>query len=64
MNQEKLLSIEDMCQYFGIGRNKAYELIQSDKIKAFKAGRSWRIPQQSINDYIQNELNKQPTLEK
>lgn len=56
MHQKNLLTIEDMCQYLGIGRNKAYELIHSNKIKAFKTGRSWHIPQQSVLDYIHNQL--------
>ncbi len=57
MTDEKLLTVDEICHYFGIGRNTTYELIHSHKLKAFKAGRNWLIPQQSVQHYIQNELD-------
>ena len=38
MTDEKLLTVDEICHYFGIGRN-------------------WLIPQQSVQHYIQNELD-------
>ncbi|MFJ1105223.1 helix-turn-helix domain-containing protein (plasmid) [Bacillus sp. PGP15] len=35
-----------------LGRNKAYELLQSGKIKSFKVGKSYRIPKICIQNYV------------
>ena len=62
-NYEDLLTLDDLCEILLIGRNTAYTLLNTNKIKAFKIGRSWRIPRSSIEEYIvestkTNKLNK------
>lgn len=57
MEQTKLYTMKDLCQYLGIGRNTAFTLINTQKIKAFKAGRHWLIPETSIEDYIYHEVS-------
>lgn len=55
-----LISIEELCQRLMIGKNMAYRLLRSNKIAAFRIGRSWKIPVKSVNDYIaNNSYNKQ-----
>ena len=38
-----LISIEELCSILLIGRNKAYELLNNKKIKAFRIGKTWKI---------------------
>lgn len=47
-----IVTIEDMAEMLGIGKNYAYNLLHSKKIKAFRNGRIWRIPKQAIVEYI------------
>lgn len=55
-----LISIEELCQRLMIEKNMAYHLLRSNKIAAFRIGRSWEIPVKSVNDYIaNNSYNKQ-----
>jgi excisionase family DNA binding protein len=56
MSNEKIFTVDEVCQYFGIGRNTTYKLIHSHRLQAFKAGRNWLIPQHSVDEYIKNEL--------
>lgn len=47
-----ILSVEEACEALRVGYNAMYELLNSGKLKAFRNGRSWRIPKVSIVKYI------------
>jgi excisionase family DNA binding protein len=51
IEDNELLSIEQLCQRLFISPTTAYKLLQSGEIKAFKLG-TWKIPLKSINEYI------------
>ncbi len=51
-----ILSLEELCEQLSIGKNAAYELLRSGKIKAFRINRIWKIPQTSVNEYIQTAI--------
>ena len=57
---DDLLTIEELCSILTIGKNAAYSLLNTKQIKAFRIGRSWRIPKKSVELYILNQsgLNK------
>lgn len=48
-----VVNIEELSQMLNIGKNKAYELINSSKIKSFKIGKIHKIPKIWIIEYIQ-----------
>ncbi len=50
-----LISIEDLCDMLAIGKNTAYHLLNTNEIQAFRIGRSWKIPRQSVINYIKNK---------
>ncbi|MBU3153515.1 helix-turn-helix domain-containing protein [Clostridium estertheticum] len=52
-NYKDVVNIEDLTQMLDIGKNKAYELINSGIIKSFKIGKVHKIPKVWIVDYIQ-----------
>jgi len=52
-NYKDVVNIEDLTQMLDIGKNKAYELINSGIIKSFKIGKIHKIPKVWIMDYIQ-----------
>lgn len=56
MNNEpvRILSLEELCEQLTIGRNAAYNLLRTGQIKAFRIKRIWKIPQSSINEYVQS----------
>ena len=50
-----LLTIKDLQKVLRIGRNKAYELIQSGEVKSFKIGTGLRVPKSSVIDYVKRK---------
>ena len=53
---ETLMTIEELCEELLIGRNAAYKLLEDRKIKGFRIGRIWKIPRESINLYIKEQI--------
>lgn len=52
-----LITIEELCEVLSIGRNTAYALLNTKKIKAFQIGRVWKIPMQSVEQFIRDETD-------
>ena len=46
------LRVEDLMPILNIGRNTAYELVRSGKIRSIRSGRQLRIPKDAIQDYL------------
>ena len=53
-NIEKI-TVDELCEVLMIGKNAAYHLLQSGKIKCFRIGRIWKIPRESLNKYIREQ---------
>ena len=57
-NDDLLLTIDELCDMLMIGKTNAYRLLKERKIKCFKINRVWKIPRQSVLEYVQEERNK------
>lgn len=49
-----VISIDQLCHMLQIGKNVAYKLLASGEIFAFKIGRVWKIPRDSVQQYIRS----------
>lgn len=49
---DDILSVEEACEALKVGYNAMYELLNSGKLKAYKNGRVWKIPKESVRRYI------------
>ena len=47
-----VLTAEEAADALRVGYNALYRLLNSGKLKAYKNGRVWRIPKESIKEYI------------
>lgn len=47
-----VITIEDLCEMLLIGKSTAYRLLRNHDIPAFKIGRIWKIPRESVTAYI------------
>lgn len=47
-----VLGVVDVADTLNIGRNKAYELINSGVIKSLKVGNQYRIPKQAFINFL------------
>lgn len=55
---DPLMRIDELCDTLMICRKSAYKLLQDKQIKCFKINRVWKIPRQSVMEYIQEERNR------
>ena len=49
---DDLLTAEEACEVLKMGKNALYALLGSGELKAFRNGRVWRIPKQSVIEFI------------
>ena len=49
---DDILSVEEACEALKVAHNAIYELLNSGKLKAYKNGRVWKIPKESVRRYI------------
>lgn len=48
----QVIKVEDLARMLSIGRNTAYELVRSGKIRSVKIGRTYRIPRTAVEEYL------------
>lgn len=51
-----IITIEEMCELLRIGKNTAYSLLISGKVKAFREGRKWKIPRIALESYVLSNI--------
>ena len=56
---EDIITIDELCEILMIGKNCAYRLLTENKIKAFRIGKIWKIPRESVREYILTQSNLQ-----
>lgn len=60
LNQyEDIMSVWDVADVLFIGKNRVYELLESNQLKGFRIGRVWKIPKEAVKEFIltQSRLN-------
>lgn len=53
---DDVLTVKGLMDYLAIGKNTAYELLKSGKIKHIKIGRNYKIPKESLREYLAKEI--------
>ena len=51
-----MVTVDELCEMLRIGRNKAYDLLCSGKVKGFCDGRLRMIPKEAVIDYIRSNI--------
>ena len=49
---QDLITVEELCEALTVGKNTAYRLLNNKEISAFRIGRMWKIPRQSVTAFI------------
>ncbi|MDD4599849.1 MAG: helix-turn-helix domain-containing protein [Negativicutes bacterium] len=50
-----ILTVDELCEALMIGKNAAYTLLSSGQLKAFRYNRVWKVPKQSVIEYIMQQ---------
>ena len=51
-----VMAAEELMDYLAIGKNTAYDLLKSKKIKSIKIGRVYKIPKTEVHEYIRKSF--------
>lgn len=49
---EAVLTVVELQEILGIGRNTAYKLLSTGAIASFRIGKKWRIPKEAVLHYL------------
>jgi len=55
---KEILTREKVMEIFKIGRSTFYKLLQNGELKGFKEGNRYKIPAQSIEDYVDKRMKQ------
>ena len=50
-----VLTIEELMRTLNIGRNAAYELVRSKRIRSIKIGKRVKIPKDAVKDFLNGQ---------
>ena len=54
---KEILTREEVMEILKIGRSTFYKLLQTGELKGFKEGNRYKVPVQSIEEYIEKRMN-------
>lgn len=53
-----LIPVSEVCDRLMISEHVAYNLLRSGELEAFRIGKIWKIPSDSIDKYIRKKCNE------
>lgn len=59
---EKMLSVRELQELIGCGRNKIYQILASNTIRYIQIGKQYYIPQSEYDKWVNRNLSKQILL--
>ena len=51
-NNDRWLSVDEICQHLGISKDTAYRWIDKQKMPAHRVGRLWKFKKNEIDDWV------------
>ena len=58
MNDNEIMTVEEVCEVLYIGRNTAYDLLNSGQLRGFRIGRVWKIPRDALTRFIEERCSR------
>ena len=55
---KKTMSVKEFDYEYGIGLNKAYEIVNSDNFPIIKCGRKFLIIKSKVDDWLEDNIGK------
>lgn len=54
---KEILTREEVMEFLKIGRSTFYKLLQTGELKGFKEGNRYKVPAESIEEYVDKRMN-------
>jgi excisionase family DNA binding protein len=51
--KDRLLSVDDVCEYLGISRDTAYKWIETRGLPAYRLGRLWKFKREEVDNWVE-----------
>ena len=62
-NIPEVMTLKECCEILKVGKNTMLELLHTNRIEGFKIGSRWKIPKESVVEFILHSYsNKKATL--
>lgn len=55
---KEILTRDEVMEILKIGRSTFYKMLQTGELKGFKEGNRYKMPAQSIEEYVNNRIRK------
>jgi excisionase family DNA binding protein len=55
--QDKLYTLQEVADYLRVTRQTIYNYVTAKKLKAFKAGREYRVTEEELQAFIKSTYN-------
>lgn len=49
---DEILTVADVMELLYVGKNTVYRLLHEGELKAFRIGKTWKIPKESLADFV------------
>ncbi|HNT34999.1 MAG TPA: helix-turn-helix domain-containing protein [bacterium] len=56
MMEEKLLTLDDLAEYFQVSKKTIYRLVQQKELPAVRISHQWRFRKQDVEGWIQEKM--------
>lgn len=54
----EVYTLNELVELLQVTRRTLYNWIKGGKLKAFRAGKEWRVTKEALEEFIQNESNR------
>lgn len=58
MTMETLYTVNEVAEILQLRPNTVRDLIRKDRVKAYKIGRSYRVKESDLKEYIDSQIKK------
>lgn len=52
---EDIMTISEVMEALHIGKNRVYAMLADGTLKGFRMGRPWKIPRESVEEYVRKQ---------
>lgn len=52
-NLPKVLNVKDLAEILSVSQNTAYNLVRSGQVRSIRIGRTYRIPREAVDEFLQ-----------
>ncbi len=57
-----IMSVYDVAEALGVGRNRVYDLLESGELPGFRIGKVWKIPKKTLEEYVLSYANDKKNI--